>query len=180
VVVFIKFRKYTEHSSIVKLWPARVSLIRVGARNGDVLARVSAPRIGSESVPIQLAQCWFPGPATSNAKILINFQIKYTEAILSNSTRKLLWFEITKMLIAVSRNKFIVSFIIIYATLSFRSLPLADIDNLVVSGGGMRSIECPLKAKFHYTGPTGHARTRTEFLGDPGRKKVRAGPVGPV
>jgi len=29
------------------------------------------------------------------------FQIKYTEAILSNNTRKLLWFEITKMLIAV-------------------------------------------------------------------------------
>jgi len=48
-----------------------------------------------------------------------------------------------------------------------------------------------LKAKFHYTGPTGPARTRmdfvgetrtdpTEFLGDPGRKKVRAGPVGSV
>jgi len=29
------------------------------------------------------------------------FQIKYTEAILSNSSRKLLWFEISKMLIAV-------------------------------------------------------------------------------
>jgi len=29
------------------------------------------------------------------------FQIKYTEAILSKSTRKLLWFEITKILIAV-------------------------------------------------------------------------------
>ena len=29
------------------------------------------------------------------------FQKKYTEAILSNSTRKLLWFEISKMLIAV-------------------------------------------------------------------------------
>jgi len=28
-------------------------------------------------------------------------KIKYTKAILSNSTRKLLWFEITKMLIAV-------------------------------------------------------------------------------
>jgi len=28
------------------------------------------------------------------------FQIKYTEAIFSNSTRKLLWFEIAKMLIA--------------------------------------------------------------------------------
>jgi len=34
--------------------------------------------------------------------INIFFQIKYAEAILSNSTRKLLWFEITKMLIAVS------------------------------------------------------------------------------
>jgi len=44
-----------------------------------------------------------PGLAISNAKILIHFQKKYTEAILSNSTRKLLWFEIrpTKMLIAV-------------------------------------------------------------------------------
>ena len=42
-----------------------------------------------------------------------------------------------------------------------------------------------VKAKFHYTDPTGPARTLsetrtdpTEFLGDPGRKKVRAGPVG--
>jgi len=52
-----------------------------------------------------------------------------------------------------------------------------------------------LKAKFHYASPTGPDRTRadphglartlsetrtdpTEFLGDPGRKKVRAGPVG--
>jgi len=43
------------------------------------------------------------------------FQINYTVAILSNSTRKLLRFEITKMLIAVSRNKFIV----IFGTLSF-------------------------------------------------------------
>jgi len=42
------------------------------------------------------------------------FQIKYTEAILSNSSRKLLWFEINKMLIAV-KNKFIVLFIIISA-----------------------------------------------------------------
>jgi len=47
-----------------------------------------------------------------------------------------------------------------------------------------------VKAKFHYTSPTGPDRTRTdfvetrtdptEFLGDPGRKKVRVGPVGPV
>jgi len=46
------------------------------------------------------------------------FKIKYTEAILSNSTRKLLWFEITNMLIAVKKIKFIVLFIIIFGTLS--------------------------------------------------------------
>ena len=38
--------------------------------------------------------------------------------MLSNSTRKLLWFEITKTLTAALRNKFIVSFIIIFGTLS--------------------------------------------------------------
>ena len=42
--------------------------------------------------------------------------IKYTETFLSKSTRKLLWFEITKMLNAVLRYKFIVSFIIIFGT----------------------------------------------------------------
>jgi len=47
------------------------------------------------------------------------FQIKYTEAILSNRIRKLLWFEITKVLIAV-KNKYVVSFTIIFGTLSFR------------------------------------------------------------
>jgi len=58
--------------------------------------------MGNESAPIQLARCRFPGLAIFNAKILIYFfQIKYAEAILSNSARKLLWFEITKMLIAV-------------------------------------------------------------------------------
>jgi len=37
--------------------------------------------------------------------------------MLSNSTRKLLWLEISKMLIAL-KKKFIVSFIIIFGTLS--------------------------------------------------------------
>jgi len=38
--------------------------------------------VANESVPIQLAQCWFPGLAISNAKIEIYFsEIKYTEAI---------------------------------------------------------------------------------------------------
>jgi len=31
------------------------------------------------------------------------FQIKYTEAVLSNSTRKLLWFDITKTLAAFKK-----------------------------------------------------------------------------
>ena len=47
------------------------------------------------------------------------FHIKYMKAISSNSTRKLLWFEITKMLIAVKKNEFIVLCIIIFGTLSF-------------------------------------------------------------
>ena len=46
----------------------------------------------------------------------------------------------------------------------------------------------PVKARFHYTGPTGDARTRTDFVGDPrgpngvsrrpGPQKSRSGPVG--
>jgi len=39
--------------------------------------------------------------------------------MLSNSTRKLLWFEIANVLIAVSKNKFTVLFIIVFGTFSF-------------------------------------------------------------
>jgi len=46
------------------------------------------------------------------------FQIKHTEAILSNSTWKLLWFEISKTLTGL-KNKFTVLFIIIFGRLSF-------------------------------------------------------------
>ena len=50
-----------------------------------------------------------------------SFQIKYTEAILSNSTRELLWFEITEILTAVfTKNNCIMLFMIISA--HFRSL----------------------------------------------------------
>jgi len=45
-------------------------------------------------------------------------QTKYTEAILSSSTRKLLWIEITQMPITVLRNKFFVLVIVILGTLS--------------------------------------------------------------
>jgi len=61
--------------------------------------------IGNKSVPIQLAESCFPGLAIFSAKIVIHFS---AEAILSNSTEKLVWFEITKMLIAVYKINFTV------------------------------------------------------------------------
>jgi len=78
------------------------------------------PGIGNESVPIQLAQCRFPGLAfISNDKILIYFSNKiygsnfFQTALkngyglkLPNADRSL-------------RKKIIVSFIIIFGTLSF-------------------------------------------------------------
>jgi len=45
------------------------------------------------------------------------FQIKYTETFLSNNTRKPLWFEIIKLVIAVYEKKFIVSSTIIFGTI---------------------------------------------------------------
>jgi len=63
--------------------------------------------IGNESAPVQLAlaQCRFLGLAISNAEVLIYifFQIKYTDQFYqtANSTGKLSWFEITKMMITV-------------------------------------------------------------------------------
>ena len=69
-------------------------------------------------MPIQLAHYWFPGLAIENlyftrmnipgSKTVLEYKytipIIYTEAILSNSTRELLWFEITKMPIAVLKT----------------------------------------------------------------------------
>jgi len=58
--------------------------------------------VGHKSVTMQLAHsAGFLGWPFPRLKYKYIFQIKYTEAILSNSSRKLLWFEITKMLTAV-------------------------------------------------------------------------------
>ena len=66
---------------------------------------------GNESVPIQLAQCRFPGLAISNAKILIGLyfsrKINGRNHFHQTALENLLWFEITKMLLAV-RNKYCV------------------------------------------------------------------------
>jgi len=65
-----------------------------------VLAQISET-IANKSVSIQLAQGWFFGWLIPMLKYKYIFQIKYTEAILSNGTRKLLLFEISQMVIAV-------------------------------------------------------------------------------
>jgi len=104
--------------------PAFVELVQsertcfFSQRSHNICCRIMPFSTGNESVPIQLAQCWFPRPFPILQYKYI-FQMNYTEAILSNSTGKLLWFEVTKVLMAVSKNKFIVSFIIIFGTLSF-------------------------------------------------------------
>jgi len=79
-------------------------------------------QIGNESSPIQLAQCRSLGLAISNAKILVYFSNKIHGSNLSNSTRKLLQFEITEMLIAVLEKKFTV----IYYNFRHTFVPYAD------------------------------------------------------
>jgi len=59
------------------------------SRVHNSVCRYSWHSVGSLGWPFPVLKCRYI------------FQIKYTEAILSNSTRELLWFEITKMLIAV-------------------------------------------------------------------------------
>ena len=96
--------------------PARPEVTQVIPCQANAI--VGNKDIWNESVAIQLAECWFPGLAISNAKIWIYFSNKkFTEAILSDSNQKLLWFEISKMLIAVLKDKFIVLSIIIFGTL---------------------------------------------------------------
>ena len=56
---------------------------------------------GNESVPTHRHIAGFLGRSFSVPKCKYILQVKCTEAILSNSTQKLLWLEITKMLIAV-------------------------------------------------------------------------------
>ena len=45
---------------------------------------------GKESVPIELAQCWFLAWAGHFQRLIYIFQIKYTETVLSNISQKLL------------------------------------------------------------------------------------------
>jgi len=67
---------------------------------GTNVCRYNWHSAGSPGWPLPMLKC----------SLNIFFQIKYTEAALSNNTRKLLWFEITRMRIAVQKNQFIESF----------------------------------------------------------------------
>jgi len=65
------------------------------------------------------AMLWFHGLFISNAKnINIYFQIKYTEAILSNSTRKLSQFQITELPNAVMKKISLLCYLLQFSALS--------------------------------------------------------------
>ena len=66
-------------------------------RHFTACVQIETGAIGNKSVPIQLAKCWFPGLAISNAKILIYYSNKiYGSNFIKKHTRQLLWFEITE------------------------------------------------------------------------------------
>jgi len=83
-------------------------------KDEQVLRRAGL-EIGNESMPISAGSLSWPFPVLKYKYI---FRIKYTETILSNSTRKPLCSEISKMLILVFKNKRIVLSIRIFSTLS--------------------------------------------------------------
>jgi len=79
----------------------------LGSR-GDIVRRYNWHSAGSVGWPFPML------------KYEYIFRIKYTEAILSNSARKLSLFElITEMLIAVKKINLLCYFIIVFGTLSF-------------------------------------------------------------
>jgi len=67
----------------------------VATEHRGKISQPSHAIIGNESVPIQLAQCRFPGLAIFNAKI------KYTEAIFRTALGNCYGLKLPKMLIAV-------------------------------------------------------------------------------
>jgi len=100
-------------------WSFQMCSIRGGMENNRQIVPYVLHGPGNESVRYNwhsAGSLVWPFPVLKYKYI---FQVKYTESILSNSTRKLLWFEISKMLIAVKKNKFIVLLIVIFGTLSF-------------------------------------------------------------
>jgi len=83
-----------------------------------VLLCVPRP-ILNESVPIQLAQCWFPGLAISSAKISVYFSNKiYWSYLVKQRSETVCGLKLPKCS-DCSLRKNVLSFIIIFGTLSF-------------------------------------------------------------
>jgi len=75
--------------------------------------------ITNESVPIQLAQCWFHGLAISSAKIKIYFSNQiYGSNYIEQHSETVIVLNYRNAHCS-PKNKFIVSFIIIFGTFSF-------------------------------------------------------------
>ena len=95
-------------------------LRQLGAARDDTSIRIL---IGKESVPIQLAQCWFHGLAVSDAKKSIlcflnkiygsKFIIQHSETVMVSNYQNV---------DCSLKNKSIVSFVIILFSAHFRSL----------------------------------------------------------
>ena len=125
---FVRFARHVRSIAIVRLlWPSDarvfVAAVSAGCQRDPVAAGTAAWTV----VGLRHGRCrrrsparQRPGVETPTEGRLRRHRCRFnwsTEAISSNSTRKLL-FEITKMLIAVFKIKFIVLFTIIFGTLS--------------------------------------------------------------
>ena len=80
---------------------------------------------GNESVPIQMAQCRFSGLARSNAKILIFFSNKTcgSNFVEQHPETVMVW-NYRNAHCSSKKHEFVVSFIIIFRTLSFPMRPM--------------------------------------------------------
>jgi len=104
------------HNKLLLFWaPTCLGIIVTPLKStvqGKKVCRYNWHNAGSQGWPIPMLKYQY-----------IIFEIKYTEAIISNSTQKLLRFEIEYVLakcrLQFKTNKFIVLFVIIIGTLSF-------------------------------------------------------------
>jgi len=76
------------------------------------------------------------------------FQIKYTKAMLSDSNWKLLCFEISKILIAVLKSKFIVLIIIVFCSLSFRVWEICGVIHSYSVFGSSESSDAAFRCQY--------------------------------
>ena len=82
--------------------------------------RLDAPSYdtGNESVPIQLAQCWFPGLAIASAKMFVYFSNEIYRSNFIKPLGKYYGLNLQKCWLQFKKSNFSVSFVIIIVTLS--------------------------------------------------------------